>query len=141
LNGGSSIQGEDENPSAVGYWEALRNRVYTIRRELSEVPMSSPPRKVLAASDFMSCSGLVKDKTKGYKSFPESGHTKSALDFMNESISNFHFSKGTGNKYNGFGPATFPSSQIRSIDFVILLWGKGIPPVIRHTLPYWGQNL
>jgi hypothetical protein len=41
--------------------------------ELSEVSMSSPHRKVLAPSDFMSCSGLVKDKPKGYKSFPESG--------------------------------------------------------------------
>ena len=103
----------------VGYREALRHRVYTIRRELSEVPMSSPLRKVLAPSDFMSCSGLVKDTPKGYKSFPESGHTKSALDFMNESISDFHSSKGTGNKYNGFVPATFPSSKIRSMDFAI----------------------
>ena len=102
LDGGSSIQGEDQNPSAVGYREALRHRVYTIRRELSEVPMSSPPRKVLAPSDFMSCSGLVKDKPKGYKSFLESGHTKSALDFINESISDFHCSKVTWNKYNGF---------------------------------------
>jgi hypothetical protein len=119
LDGGSSIQGEDENPSAIGYREALRHRVYTIRRELSEVPMSSPLRKVLAPSDFMSCSGLVKDTPKGYKSFPESGHTKSALDFMNESISDFQSSKGTENKYNGFGPATFPSSKIRSVDFAI----------------------
>ena len=63
------------------------------------VLMSSPPRKVLATSDCMSCAGLVKDKPKGYKSFPESEHTKSALDFMNESISDFHSSKGTGNKY------------------------------------------
>jgi hypothetical protein len=102
LDGGSSIQGEDQNPSAVGYREALRHRVYTIRHELSEVPMSSPPRKVLAPSDFMSCSGLVKDKPKGYKSFLESGHTKSALDFMNESISDFHSRKVTWNKYNGF---------------------------------------
>jgi hypothetical protein len=129
LDGGSSIQGEDENPSAVGYQKALRHRVYTIRRELSEVPMSSPPRKVLALSDFMSCSGLLKDKPKGYKSFPESGHTKSALDFMNESISDFHSSKGTGNKYNGFGPATFPSSKIRSMHFSIhdSSLGKGYP--------------
>jgi hypothetical protein len=119
LDGGSTIQGEDENPSAVGYREALRHRAYTIRRELSEVPMSSTPRKVLAPSDFMSCSGLEKDKPKGYKSFPESGHTNSALDFMNESISDFHSSKGTGNKYNGFGPATFPSSKIKSMDFAI----------------------
>jgi hypothetical protein len=43
------------------------NIVYTIRRELSEVPtcMSSPPRKVIAPSDFKSCSGLVKNKPKG----------------------------------------------------------------------------
>ena len=130
LDGESSIQGEDENPSAVGYREALRHRVYTIRRELSEVPMSSPPRKVLAPSDFMSCSGLVNDKPKGYKSFPESGHTKSALDFMNESISDFHSSKGTGNEYmNGFGPVTFPSSKIRSMNFAIhdSSLGKGYP--------------
>jgi hypothetical protein len=87
--------------------------------ELSEVSMSSPPQKVLAPSDFMSCSGLVKDKPKGYKSFPESGHTKSVLDFRNESISDFHSSNGTGNKYNGFGSVTFPSSNIRSMDFAI----------------------
>ena len=78
---------------------------------------------------------------KGINPSQKSGHTKSALDFINKSISDFHSSKGTGNKYNGFGPATFPSSQIRSIDFAILLWGKGIRPGIRHTLPYWGQNL
>ena len=47
LDGGSSIQGEDDNPSAVGYREPLRHRVYTNRRKLSEVPMSFPPRKVL----------------------------------------------------------------------------------------------
>jgi hypothetical protein len=38
---------------------------------------------------------------------------------MNESISDFHSSKGTGNKYVGFGPATFPSSKIRSMHFSI----------------------
>jgi hypothetical protein len=109
----------------------------------SEVPTSSPPRKVLVPSDVMSCSGLVKDKPNGYKSFPESGHTKSALDFMNESISDFHSSKGTGNKYNGFGVATSPLQRLDSWIslFMILLWGKGIRPVIRHTLPYCGQNL
>ena len=47
LDGGSSIQGEDGNPSAVGYREPLRHRVYTNRCELSKVPMSFPPRKVL----------------------------------------------------------------------------------------------
>ena len=138
LDGGSSIQGEDENPSAVGYREALRHRVYTIWHELSEVPMSSPPQKVLAPSDFISCSGLVKDKPKGYKSFPESGHTKSALDFMNESISDFHSSKGKGTMI--LVRPLSSCSKIRSMDFVIL-WGKDIRPVIRYTLPYWGQNL
>jgi hypothetical protein len=61
----------------------------------------------------------VKDKSKEYKSFPETGHTKSILDFMNKSISDFLSNKGTGNKYNGFGPATFPSSKIGSMDFAI----------------------
>ena len=77
----------------------------------------------------MSCSGLVNDKPKGYKSFPESGHTKSVLDLMNESIYDFHSSKGTGNKYNGFGPVTFPFSKIRSMDFAIhdSSLGKGCP--------------
>jgi hypothetical protein len=66
------------------------------------------------ASTFRGGEDMGTYKPKGYKSFLESGHTKSALDFMNESISDFHSSKGTGNKYNGFGPATFPSSKIRS---------------------------
>jgi hypothetical protein len=35
------LQGEDDNPSAVVYRKPLRHKVYTIRRELSEVPMSS----------------------------------------------------------------------------------------------------
>jgi hypothetical protein len=123
------LQGEDDNPSAVVYRKPLRHKVYTIRRELSEVPMSSPPRKLLVPSDFMSCSGLVKDKPKGYKSFPKSGHANSALDFMNASISDFHSSKGIGNKYNGFYSATFPSSKIRSMDFAIhdSSLGKGYP--------------
>ena len=73
LDGGLSIQGEDDNPSAVGYREPLRHRVYTIRSELSEVLMFSPPRKLLVPSDLMTCSGLVKDKPKGYKSFPKIG--------------------------------------------------------------------
>ena len=48
---------------------------------------------------------------------------------MNKSISDFHSSKGTGNKYNGFGPATFPSSKIRSMNFAIhdSSLGKGYP--------------
>ena len=105
--------------------------------------MSSPPRKVHATSDCMSCAGLVKDKPKGYKSFPKAGHTKSALDFMNKSISDFHSRNGTGNKYNGCGPARSPLQRLDlwiSL-FMIPLWGKGFRPVIRHTLPYWGQNL
>jgi hypothetical protein len=48
LSSRSSIQGEDDNPYAVGYRESsdIGHRVYTVRRELSEVLMSSPPRKV-----------------------------------------------------------------------------------------------
>ena len=71
----------------------------------------------------------MKDKPKGYKSFPKSGHAKSALDFMYASISDFYSSKGTRNKYNGFDPATFPCSKIRSMDFAIhdSSLGKGYP--------------
>jgi hypothetical protein len=74
--------------------------------------VSSPSESILSTPSLASaliigemsffsskCSGLVKDKPKGYKFFPELGHTKSALYFMNESISDFHSSKGTGNKY------------------------------------------
>ena len=105
--------------------------------------MSSPHRKVFAPSDFMSCSGLVKDKPKGYKTFPESGHTKSTLDFMNESISDFHSSKGIGNKYNGFGPVTFSFSKIRSMDFAIYdsSLGKGYPSCDKTYSTLLGQNL
>ena len=84
----------------------------------------------------------MKDKPKGYKSFPESGQTKSALDFMNESISEFHSTKGTGNKYNGFGLATFPSSKIRSMDFAIhdFSLGKGYPSCDKTYSVLLGTN-
>lgn len=146
-----SVGGEDEDPSPpLTDREQLRSRVYAIRRELSEIPMSSPPRQVLAPSDFMSCSGLVKDRPKGYKSFPESGHTKSALAFVNESIDNFHSSKGSGGtKFNGFGPSTFPVSKVRIKDFDIhdSSIGKGYPSCDRSyssllgTKPVEGLNL
>jgi hypothetical protein len=74
---------------------------------------------------------------KEYKSFPETGHTKSTLDFMNKSISDFHSNKGTGNKYNGFGPATFPSSKIRSMDFA-MHDSSGGPPKAQEG---WGLLL
>jgi len=82
----------------------------------------------------MSCSCLVMDKPKGYKFFPESGHTKSTIDFVNEStsIADFHSSKGTGSKYNVFGPVTFHSSKIRSMEFAIhdSSLGKGYSSVL-----------
>ena len=40
LDGGSSIQGNDENPSAVDYRGATIHRAYTILREFHEVRMS-----------------------------------------------------------------------------------------------------
>ena len=117
VEGESSVLGEDDTP-VPGHREALRSRVYSIRREFSEVPMSSPPRRVLATSDFMACSGLSKDDPKGYKSFPESGHFKSALASINDSIADNHSSKSTGSKYSGFGPTAFPG-KLRPKDFDI----------------------
>ena len=107
VEGESSVLGEDDTP-VPSHRDALRSRVYSIRREFSEVPMSSPPRRVLATSDFMACSGLSKDDPKGYKSFPESGHFKSSLAFINDSIAENHSSKSSGSKYSGFGPTAFP---------------------------------
>ena len=64
--------------------------VYTICRELSEVLTSSPPRKVLAPSFYMSHLGLLKDNLlKGSNSFLESVYTKSTLDSMMNLLQNF----------------------------------------------------
>ena len=45
-----------------------------------------------------------------------------------------HSSKGTRNKYNGFGTSPFllQRLEIWIYLFMILLWGMGIRPVIRH---------
>ena len=107
-----SLSGDDEVHSPpLTQREQLRSRVYDIRHELSTISMASPPRQVMAPSDFLSYSGLVKDESKGFKSFPESGHTKSALNLVNENIGGFHSSKGSGSKFVGFGPTTLAKSQ------------------------------
>ena len=62
----------------------LKAKVYAIRRELSGPNSSvSPPRSSHKPSDFQSCSGLVRDSSKSYASFPESSHFKSALASIN----------------------------------------------------------
>ncbi|VDI68574.1 Hypothetical predicted protein [Mytilus galloprovincialis] len=65
---------------ALGVWSIL------IRRDMSDMPMSSPPRVSSTPSDFMACSGIVKPESKGYYSFPESGHFTTALSFVNSSL-------------------------------------------------------
>jgi hypothetical protein len=38
---------------------------------------------------------------------------------VNEAISELHYSKSTGNKYNGFCPATSPFSKIKPMNLSI----------------------
>ena len=49
--------------------DCLRSLVYSIRRDMSDMPMSSPPRVSSTPSDFMACSVIVKPESKGYYSF------------------------------------------------------------------------
>ena len=108
-----SVQNDIEQPGT----DSLKSRVYSIRREFSDVPMASPPRKTVTPSDFRSCSGMVKDDPKGFQSFPESGQFKTALDFVNESIAESQ-SGNSGSKFLGFGPSAFPG-KFRSKDYEI----------------------
>ncbi|VDI40423.1 Hypothetical predicted protein, partial [Mytilus galloprovincialis] len=70
--------------------------------------------------DFMACSGIVKPESKGYYSFPESGHFTTALSFVNSSLAEnlANTSKTGGSKFSGFGPASYPG-RCRSKDFEI----------------------
>ena len=112
-----SVRDDIEQPSASGSSDSLKSRVYSIRRELSDVPMASPPRKTITPSDFGSCSGMVKDDPKGFQSFPESGQFKTALDFVNSAMVE-NQSCSSGSKFLGFGPSAF-QGKIRSKDFDI----------------------
>ncbi|CAG2243019.1 unnamed protein product [Mytilus edulis] len=84
-----------------GNSDCLRSLVYSIRRDMSDMPMSSPPRVSSTPSDFMACSGLVKPDSKGYHSFPESGHFTTALSFVNSSLAEnlANTSKTAGSKF------------------------------------------
>ncbi|CAG2207516.1 unnamed protein product [Mytilus edulis] len=91
---------------ASGNPECLRSLVYSIRRNMSDMPMSSPPRVSSTPSDFMACS--------------ESGHFTTALSFVNSSLAEnlANTSKTGGSKFSGFGPASYPG-RCRSKDFEI----------------------
>ncbi|CAG2256905.1 unnamed protein product [Mytilus edulis] len=108
-----------KEPSS-GNSDCLRSLVYSIRRDMSDMPMSSPPRVSSTPSDFMACSGIVKPESKGYYSFPESGHFTTALSFVNSSLAEnlANTSKTGGSKFSGFGPASYPG-RCRSKDFEI----------------------
>ncbi|CAG2256331.1 unnamed protein product [Mytilus edulis] len=82
---------------------------------MSDMPMSSPPRVSSTPSDFMACSGIVKPESKGYYSFPESGHFTTALSFVNSSLAEIY---ANTRKTVGFGPASYPG-RCRSKDFEI----------------------
>ena len=125
----SSVRTEDD-PGVEE--DSLRSKVYALRREHSNVSMPSPPRSNVAPSDFEACSGIVKDQSSQYRSFPESSHLKSALHFVNEAIADPSSLKGSansgGNKFVGFGPTSF-SGKFKSKDFEIhgSSLGKSVP--------------
>ncbi|CAG2256895.1 NAV3 [Mytilus edulis] len=103
-----------------GNSDCLRSLVYSIRRDMSDMSMSSPSRVSSTASDLMACSGIVKPESKEYYSFPESGHFTTALSFVNSSLAEnlANTSKTGGSKFSGFGPASYPG-RCRSKDFEI----------------------
>ncbi|VDI70968.1 Hypothetical predicted protein [Mytilus galloprovincialis] len=91
-----------KEPSS-GNSDCLRSLVYSIRRDMSDMPMSSPSR-VSSTSDFMACSGIVK---------PEVGALYNCFVFCK-----LYTSKTGGSKFSGFGPASYPG-RCRSKDFEI----------------------
>lgn len=108
----------ESDPSQGVVSESLRSRVYSIRRELSNIPMASPPRSSETPSDFMSCSGMVKNDPKGYNSFPETSHFKSALSFIESTLKEKKPAKPGTNRFSGIGPTSF-SRTVRSKEFQI----------------------
>ncbi|CAG2225208.1 unnamed protein product [Mytilus edulis] len=99
-----------KEPSS-GNSDCLRSLAYSIRSDMSDMPMSSPHRVTSTTpSDFMACSSIVKPESKGYYSFRESGHFTTSSSFVNSSLTEHlaNTSKTGGSKFSGFGPASYP---------------------------------
>ena len=88
--------------------ENLRSRVYTLMRDVAKVPFASPPKPKRLSSNFEASCGLIRESSSTYNSFPESNHVLTALQIINDSISNDSVDKqSSGSKFSSFGPTSF----------------------------------
>ena len=88
--------------------ENLRSRVYTLMRDVAKVPFSSPPKPKRLSSNCEASCGLIRESSSTYNSFPESNHVLTALQIINDSISNDSVDKqSSGSKFSSFGPTSF----------------------------------
>ncbi|KAL5008232.1 hypothetical protein ScPMuIL_013813 [Solemya velum] len=102
---GEEIEVSDVNASLISK-EVLWARVYTLMRDVANVPFASPPRVQKLKSNFEASCGLAADNKPIYGSFPESNHTISALRIVNESLSNESLQSSA--QLSGFSPSSFP---------------------------------
>jgi hypothetical protein len=88
--------------------ENLRSRVYTLMRDVAKVPFASPPKPKRLSSNFEASCGLIWESSSTYNSFPESNHVLTALQIINDGISNDSVDKqSSGSKFSSFGPTSF----------------------------------
>ena len=126
---GETEHGETMTPPSS--MESLRSRVYSIRREVSEVYMPPPPRNSVFPSDCMPCSGVVKADSKGYNYFPESCYFKSAFKFFNFHLAESRATKTFSSSSCPFGRGKF---VLKIMIFTILLSERWLLFVTRRFL-------
>ena len=96
----------------------LRDRTYILMRDVAKVPFASPPKPKRFTSNFEASCGLNQGSGNSRNSFPESNHMGTALQIINEIISNNSGDKASNSKFSGFGIASF-SDHFRAKDYEI----------------------
>ena len=77
-------------------------------RDVAKVPFASPPKPKRLSSNYEASCGLIRESSSTYNSFPESNHVLTALQIINDSISNDSVDKqSSGSKFSSFGPTSF----------------------------------
>ncbi|CAC5382123.1 unnamed protein product [Mytilus coruscus] len=112
----------EDTPSTL---KALRDSVNTIMRDVNKVPFQSPPRPKRLTSIFEASYGLSIDNAKSHTSFPQSNHTSTSLQIINDGIV---ANESQFSQVSGFGLASF-TEQFRSKDCDIFdsTMGKLVP--------------
>ena len=98
--------------------DQLKARAYSLLRDISHVPLSSPPRGKQTASVFETSCGLVQEQASSYHSFPEAGHLSSAVEYVNERLSSNTIDITSTTSMFSFGTNSF-SGKVKSKDFDI----------------------